>query len=76
MEAAMVANKLAQLSDAELALMEKILHREILKEADQNKTWKNKNQYERPFAKSNALIKCLSAIQAQRDLNRKMEVRW
>ena len=76
MEAAMVANKLAQLSDAELALMEKILHREILKEADQNKTWKNKNQYERPFSRSNALIKCLSAIQAQRDLNRKMEVRW
>lgn len=72
----MVANKLAQLGDAELTLMEQILHKQFLKETDQNKTWKSKNHYERPFAKANALVKCLTAIQAQKDLNRKMEVRW
>lgn len=72
----MVANKLAQLSDTELTLMEKILQKEFFKETDQNKTWKTKNQYERPFQKANTLVKCLNAIQAQKDLNRRMEVRW
>ena len=38
----MIANKLANLTDAELQLMEKILHKEFLYEAEQNKTWKTK----------------------------------
>ena len=72
----MVANKLAQLSDTELTLMEQILQKEFLKETDQNKTWKSKNHYERPFQKANTLVKCLGAIKAQKDLNKRMEVRW
>jgi hypothetical protein len=72
----MVANKLAQLNDSELTLIEKVLHEEFLIETERNKSWKSKNQYDRPFHRANSLIRCISAVQAQRDLNKKMEVRW
>tara|TARA_B100000902_G_C26581604_1_gene561444 strand:+ start:172 stop:390 length:219 start_codon:yes stop_codon:yes gene_type:complete len=72
----MVANKLAQLNDSELTLIEKVLHKEFITETEKNKSWQTKNQYEKPFHKANTLIKCIGAIQAQRNLNKKLEVRW
>jgi hypothetical protein len=76
MEANMVANKLAGLSDAELALIEKLLRKEFLEETDRHKTWKTKNLYEKPYEKSQHLARCITAIKSQRDLNRMMETRW
>ena len=76
MEANMVANKLAGLSDAELALIEKLLRKEFLEETDRHKTWKTKNLYEKPYEKSQHLANCITAIKSQRDLNKMMETRW
>ena len=76
MEANMVANKLAGLSDAELALIEKLLRKEFLEETDRHKTWKTKNLYEKPDEKSQHLARCITAIKSQRDLNKMMETRW
>lgn len=72
----MIANKLANLTDAELQLMEKILHKEFLYEAEQNKTWKTKNSYERPFQRSRGIMNCIIAIKGQRELNKTLETRW
>lgn len=76
MEANMVANKLAGLGDAELALIEKLLRKEFLEETDRHKTWKTKNLYEKPYEKSQHLARCITAIKSQRDLNKMMETRW
>lgn len=72
----MVANKLAQLSDTELALMEKLMHKEFLEESERIKTWKSKNLYDKPMTKTKMLASCITAIQSQRSLNKTLEVRW
>lgn len=72
----MVANKLAQLSDTELALMEKLMHKEFLEESERIKTWKSKNLYDKPMTKTKMLASCISAIKSQRSLNKTLEVRW
>jgi hypothetical protein len=56
--------------------MEKILHKEFLYEAEQNKTWKSKNSYERPFQRSRGIMNCITAIKGQRELNKTLETRW
>lgn len=71
----MVSNKLAELGNTELAYIQKILGEKLQQENEQNKTWQAKNS-ERPFQKSNMILRCLNAVSAQQRLNERMTVKW
>jgi hypothetical protein len=72
----MVAKQFQNLSEDDLKYIEQLLGSELRKEMDKNKTWDSKHHYSRPFEKSNRILACLNAVKAQRDLTKKLSVKW
>ena len=64
------------LTEDELQLMEKLLGEALSKEMDQDKTWKNKNGYSRPFQKQRKILNCLNAVKSQRNMVRLKATKW
>lgn len=72
----MVAQRLANLSDSDLQLIEDLLSKEFANENEKSRTWRAKNGYAKPFEKAKRLLVCMNAIRAQRDLAKKIEFKW
>ena len=72
----MVSKQLQELSENDLCYIEKLLGEALSKEMEQDRTWKSKNGYGRPYAKQKQILNCMNAVRAQRDLKKKMAVKW
>ena len=67
---------MAELTEEELTLMEKLLGEALSKEIEQDKTWQNKNGYSRPFQKQRKILNCLNAIKSQRNMRKISAAKW
>jgi hypothetical protein len=65
---------LSKLSDYELHYIEKTLSEKLTQQHDLNKTWSAPSGTANK--KTNMILTCMNAIRSQRDLNRKMSVKW
>jgi hypothetical protein len=72
----MVSKQFEALTDDELAFMEKLLGEALGTEMEQDKTWKSKNGYSRPFQKQRKILNCLNAIKSQRTIQKVRATKW
>lgn len=68
------SSALSNLSDSELQYIEKTLSEKLTQEHDLNKTWRGPSCGANK--KSSMILNCMNAIRSQRDLNRKMSIKW
>ena len=72
----MVSRKIQELSDDDLSYMEKLLGEQFAKELEQDKTWTQKNNYDRPGEKKCRIIRLMNAIRAQKDIKKRTAEKW
>jgi len=72
----MVAKQFENLSEDDLRYIEALLGNELRKEMDADKTWDSKHHYRRPYEKTKRILNCMNAVKAQRDLTKKLSVKW
>lgn len=72
----MVAQQLKNLSDTDLMLIEDILGKEFAKENEQSRLSLTKNGYAKPMERSRRLLVCMNAVRSQRQLMKKMSIKW
>lgn len=64
----MVSRKIQDLSNDDLSYLEKLLGEQFAKELERDKTWEQKNKYDRPGEKKNRIIRLIEAIRSQKKL--------
>ena len=64
----MVSRKIQDLSDNDLTYLEKLLGEQFAKELEADKTWTQKNKYDRPGNRKKQIIKLMDAVRSQKKL--------
>ena len=64
----MVSWKIQELSEADLTYVEKLLGEQFAKELEADKTWTQKNKYDRPGNRKRQIIRLMDAIRSQKRL--------
>lgn len=64
----MVTSKIAQLTEADLQYLDKLLHKEFSKQTNDSKKWRSKNGYDYPCDDTEKLRKLIDAVQSQKKL--------
>ena len=72
----MVSKKIQELSDDDLSYLEKLLGEKFAEELEQDKTWVQKNKYDRPGEKKSRIIRLMNAIRAQKDIKKRTAEKW
>ena len=72
----MVSRKIQELSNDDLTYLEKLLGEQFAKELEQDKTWTQKNNYDRPGEKKSRIIRLMNAIRAQKDIKKRTAEKW
>ena len=72
----MVSRKIQELSDDDLSYLEKLLGEQFAKELEQDKTWQQKNNYNRPGEKKSKIVRLMNAVRAQKDIKKRTAEKW
>ena len=72
----MVSRKIQELSNDDLTYLEKLLGEQFAKELEQDKTWEQKNKYDRPGEKKSRIVRLMNAIRAQKDIKKRTAEKW
>ena len=72
----MVSRKMQELSQDDLAYLEKLLGEQFAQELERDKTWEQKNKYDRPGEKKNRIIRLMNAIRSQKEIKRTTDLKW
>ena len=65
-----------ELSQDDLAYLEKLLGEQFAKELEQDKTWTQKNNYARPGEKKSRIVRLLNAIRSQKQMSATASQKW
>lgn len=65
-----------ELSESDLTYLEKLLGEQFAQELERDKTWEQKNKYDRPGEKKNRIIRLMNAIRAQKQLKKATSEKW
>lgn len=57
-----------ELSDNDLTYLEKLLGEQFAKELEADKTWTQKNKYDRPGNRKRQIVKLMDAVRSQKKL--------
>ena len=72
----MVSRKMQELSELDLTYLEKLLGEQFAQELERDKTWEQKNKYDRPGEKKSRIIRLMNAIRAQKQLKKATAEKW
>lgn len=72
----MVSRKMQELSESDLTYLEKLLGEQFAQELERDKTWEQKNKYDRPGEKKSRIIRLMNAIRAQKDFKKRTAEKW
>ena len=67
----MVSRKMQELSDNDLTYLEKLLGEQFAQELERDKTWEQKNKYDRPGEEKSRIIRLMNDISAQKATSEK-----
>jgi hypothetical protein len=65
-----------ELSELDLTYLEKLLGEQFAQELERDKTWEQKNKYDRPGEKKSRIIRLMNAIRAQKQLKKATAEKW
>ena len=65
-----------ELSQDDLAYLEKLLGEQFAQELERDKTWEQKNKYDRPGEKKSRIIRLINAIRSQRQMTATASQKW
>ena len=72
----MVSRKIQELSDHDLNYLEKLLGEQFAQELERDKTWEQKNKYDRPGEKKSRILRLMNAVRAQQDFKKRTSEKW
>ena len=72
----MVSRKIQELSSNDLAYLEKLLGEQFAKELEADKTWTQKNKYDRPGQKKSQILRLMNAVRAQKQITQTNSTKW
>jgi len=72
----MVSRKMQELSESDLTYLEKLLGEQFAQELERDKTWEQKNKYDRPGEKKNRIVRLMNAIRAQKQVKKATSEKW
>jgi len=65
-----------ELSQDDLAYLEKLLGEQFAQELERDKTWEQKNKYDRPGEKKSRIIRLINAIRSQKQMTATASQKW
>ena len=65
-----------ELSESDLTYLEKLLGEQFAQELERDKTWEQKNKYDRPGEKKSRIIRLMNAIRAQKQVKKATSEKW
>jgi hypothetical protein len=65
-----------ELSESDLTYLEKLLGEQFAQELERDKTWEQKNKYDRPGEKKNRIVRLMNAIRAQKQVKKATSEKW
>ena len=65
-----------ELSQDDLAYLEKLLGEQFAQELERDKTWEQKNKYDRPGEKKSRIIRLINAIRSQKQMAATASQKW
>ena len=72
----MVSRKMQELSQDDLVYLEKLLGEQFAQELERDKTWEQKNKYDRPGEKKSRIVRLLNAIRSQKQMTATASQKW
>jgi len=65
-----------ELSQDDLVYLEKLLGEQFAQELERDKTWEQKNKYDRPGEKKSRIVRLLNAIRSQKQMTATASQKW
>lgn len=72
----MVSRKIQDLSNSDLEYLEKLLGEKFAQELERDKSWVQKNKYDRPGENKSTIIRLLNAIRSQKNIMKATAEKW
>ena len=72
----MVSRKIQELSNDDLSYLEKLLGEQFATELERDKSWQQKNGYDRPGEKKSRIVRLINAIRAQKQVKKATSEKW